>query len=288
MVTGVMGPTPGHAQADRPAAARVVLVHLDTCCPAAAWPEVDGRIQTELALRGLDLSHTIAKGHGDRSYLDILTEAMRLHAARGAILVAVTPDNGAVLHSVFVAAESDVSEYRQYPLVVEPAGTTAEVAALKAGEAVLAALYPQSRAAGDGGAPLSPAVAVPDKMPRESDAPRSPAPVFPNSRYRLSTAVHAGVAWAPGGLGPMGVGGRHPCRVSDQPVFSRSGRRHHGADPKHSGGECIRVGATAAGSVSAGISAGPQRTSVCRVWRTDGDGTVSNHRKKRRLSRKAK
>ena len=187
------------------AEAEVTIVRLDKCCAASAWPAAEERIEKELAISNLTVTAEHPPAGDIPAWRQLLESALNRTAAKGAILVAVTPDEGVVLHTLFNGSTEngsniDATEYRHQSLAATPRNDAIEVVAIKTKEAVLAALYQRTTSEEKS----------PKKQNRETlkkPSARVSNRTKPDSQYiqrRLSLAGLFGAAWARGGIGPSG------------------------------------------------------------------------------------
>ena len=215
-------PCPATAQPSDTIATDVVLVCLAQCCAPYAWPAAEQRVRRELSLCNLSVTDAdgpkaLTTNNSNDNYRVALERARQNASAKGAILIVATPV-GVVLHSLFLTASGHKTEYRYHRLTTAPTEGTVEVAALKTKEAVLAAFYPHKETS-----PPSGSDAPADTSVRKVKAPAvtvvrapSPKPGQRNSR-RIAIQGVSSVAWAPGGIGPIGtVGGKLAFHLSNR------------------------------------------------------------------------
>lgn len=177
----------------------VALVRLRGAGAVSAWPAVEERIQRELSLSNLTVLVVDRRPEGKASLETVLHSALRESTARGAVLVEVTPESGVLLHALFYNPKTSLPEYRRHFLGRGPTPQNAEVAAIKAREAVLAALYEGSLPSytDDDTAKKTDTSGPSRTSPRESTATRK--------RVQLYGAFN--VVWSPGGVGALGAAG---------------------------------------------------------------------------------
>ncbi len=135
------------------------------------------------------------------SFEAVLDSVLRDSSARGAVLVTVSPGDGVQLHALFYNRETGILEYRRHFLGSSPTPESAEVAAIKAREAVLATLYesnPFPYADDDSSQEAETSSASPSRASRREETAAS-------KRVQLYGAF--GMAWSPGGVGVMGTAG---------------------------------------------------------------------------------
>lgn len=179
----------------------MALVRLEGCRAVSTWPAVEKRIQKELSLSNLTVLIFDRRPEGGASLERVLESVLRESTARGAILVAVTPDDGVQLHALFYNRDTGIPEYRRHLLGPSPTPETAEVAAIKAREAVLATLFDLS--------PFAQAKEDTSKKMGASKASPSRTSLRKETVHRKSVQLSGafGMAWSPGGVGVMGTAG---------------------------------------------------------------------------------
>ena len=179
----------------------VALVRLGSCPGVSAWPAVEKRIEKELSLSNLTVLVFDRQPAKDGTLETVLDSVLRSSAARGAVLVAVSPGDGVQLHALFYNRETGILEYRRHFLGSSPTPENTEVAAIKAREAVLATLYERN--------PSPYADTAPSRKAETSNASPSRASAreetADSKRVQLYGAF--GMAWSPGGVGVMGSAG---------------------------------------------------------------------------------
>ncbi len=163
---------------------------------------MEERIRRELSLSNLSVSVVEGSSLQQGSMRTMLDSMLRRSAARGAVSVTVSQDEGVLAHTLFYNRETKSPEYHLHFLVPTPKDDTVEVAAIKTREAVFAALYESPPLFGpsetsDASRP------TPGASNGASPGKNSSEPLAARKSVRL-TGVFGG-AWSPGGVGIMGI-----------------------------------------------------------------------------------
>ena len=186
-----------------------MLVRLSACCPDAAWPDLERRIEMELSLSGISMSRVDSSGvEMSSEQLDVM---MAEHSAVGSIVVTVDTENGVIGALRFRDPTTETTTHRTLFLCETPSREAVELMAIKVQEAVLAVLYQERQ-----GSPLrKPSVAdrpVEDRaVEKGTSAPSAPSKAahggvpMSEKKCRLRLQTDFGVSWSPGGLGPLGM-----------------------------------------------------------------------------------
>jgi hypothetical protein len=209
----------------------VTLVSLGNCCEDTAWPKAERRIWRELQSSGIQV--VPFNDPGDDRLKKVLEQVVVADRSDGAVALHLSKDGEVLLSMVFIHPKTGRKEFRTVSLGTAPSDKTIEITAIKAQEAVLAALYeeegrPPERPRDEGNErpidegnertvppaskPKSAPVALPsatsrqpnDKKPevkrksRTDDTPR---------KHRFGLHADFSLEWSQGGAFPMGAAG---------------------------------------------------------------------------------
>ncbi len=174
---------------------RTVVLVLRECCPHDVWPELDRRILRELSLTGMN----VIVDDDDFDGVDPAAE-LRKRAEKERADAAVTlyrGDGGVTVELAVVDETANRIRSKTLRLDIEPALDNVEIAALRAQEAVRAALTEETMTGGE--------------VPSQEQAPGEAGPTGDGTppaeprktRWRLDTAFLG--QWAPGGIGLRGA-----------------------------------------------------------------------------------